>query len=212
MISTCPGCRLMMPRSGKGNPSTTRAQDAEERSRCRPRRGWRSGWPEQARGRGRHERLLLKSDGKPWPDDPAYEYRTAVAEVVASLGLDKGVTIYALRHTYATRSCRGHAERRGGASDGHSESVIRRHYGKISPITPTPSPAGAYSTSDHRGYPTRATSWQWRERRHSPRCLSFEIFAWIVLQSCARRDDECPPVSMHVYGCHRPKRRGGFAI
>lgn len=88
---------------------------------------------EQARGRDRHARLLLRSDGKPWRDDPANAYRAPVAAVATAIGFDPAVvTLYALRHSAITRALLAGTP---SALVAHladtSEAVIRRHYGKL---------------------------------------------------------------------------------
>jgi hypothetical protein len=58
-----------------------------------------------AKGRPSSAPLLLRKDGKPWDEsNPCEDYRRAVREVVAMMGLDPDeYGLYAFRHTSITR-------------------------------------------------------------------------------------------------------------
>jgi hypothetical protein len=57
-----------------------------------------------AAGRPADARLLLRSNGLPWNDDPNKDYCQDVREIVKAIGLDPDeVTMYAMRHSSIVR-------------------------------------------------------------------------------------------------------------
>ena len=122
--------RLMMPRSGKGHPNK-RAKKMLERVPVPIPAGLAALLQQEARGRPRHVPLLRRSNGEPWGDEPANNYRRDFAAVVAGLQLDAHTTLYSLRHTAISRSLLRNVPVSVVADLADtSESEIRKHYAK----------------------------------------------------------------------------------
>ena len=122
--------RLMMPRSAKGGSKNRLARLAEHVAvpvTAALARRLRAA----AEGRATHAPLLVqRTSGLPWGEDPCANYRPAVREVIASVGLDPDrVTLYALRHSAITRQLlAGTPIRIVAAISDTSVAMIERHY------------------------------------------------------------------------------------
>jgi integrase len=95
--------KLMMPKSAKGG-GRNRSQKKHERYSVPITLQLAARLKEAARGRAGDAPLLLRSDRKPWPDNPGQSYHRDVDQVVTATGLDPGeVTMYCLRHSSIVR-------------------------------------------------------------------------------------------------------------
>jgi integrase len=95
--------RLQMPKSGKGGSRTKRAERKAKRYAVSITPELAAILADEAKGRKPDAVLLTRADGAPWGDDPHNVYGDAVKAIVAKLKLDPDATLYALRHTRATR-------------------------------------------------------------------------------------------------------------
>src|SRR5262249_33944792 len=77
--------------------------------------------------------LLTRADGSPWGYRRHDHYKSALAAIVAAIGLDpKTVTAYALRHSAISRSLlRGVPVTVVADLTDTSEREIRKHYAKL---------------------------------------------------------------------------------
>jgi integrase len=121
--------RLMMPRSAKGGGKDRLARKNEHVAvpvTAALARRLRAA----ADGRPSHAPLLIQRTSAPWGEDPCVNYRPAVREVIASVGLDPDrVTLYALRHSAITRQLlTGTPIRIVAAVSDTSVAMIERHY------------------------------------------------------------------------------------
>lgn len=95
--------RLMMPKSGKGR-SPNRAARKAERVPVAITPALAAILKQASKGRDGGEPLLLQADGRSWGERPSENYRDAVREIVARVGLDaEMVTLYATRHSSIVR-------------------------------------------------------------------------------------------------------------
>lgn len=95
--------RLMMPKSGKGR-SPNRAARKAERVPVPITLALAAQLKQVSKGRDGGEPLLLQADGRSWGERPSENYRDAVREIVAHVGLDaETVTLYATRHSSIVR-------------------------------------------------------------------------------------------------------------
>jgi hypothetical protein len=120
--------RLMMPRSGKGKSRNRAARKAQRVSVPIPET-LALRLAQAAKGRADDAPLLVRSNGTLWV---GIRFRSAVREVVASIGLDPNVvTMYALRHSSIVRQLLLNVPSRIIAST-HDTSVamIEKHYSK----------------------------------------------------------------------------------
>jgi integrase len=124
--------RLMMPRSGKGNPRE-RARKMEVRVPVPVTAGLTALLKQEAKGRAGNAPLLTRSNGGPWGYRRNDQYSRGFAKVVAAVGLDKAaVTLYALRHSHISRSLlRGTPVTLVADLTDTSEREIRKHYAKL---------------------------------------------------------------------------------
>jgi integrase len=124
--------RLMMPRSGKGNPRE-RARKMEARVPVPISVGLTALLKQEAKGRASNALLLRRSNGEPWGYRRSDQYRVGFAQVVAAAGLDPdAVTMYALRHSCISRSLlRGTPVTIVADLTDTSEREIRKHYAKL---------------------------------------------------------------------------------
>jgi len=96
--------RLSMPKSGKGG-SLNRAGRKAERVPVPITPALAAQLKQAVKGRAADAPLLLQADGRSWGDRPSENYRDAMREIVAGIGLDPElVTAYALRHSSIVRS------------------------------------------------------------------------------------------------------------
>src|SRR5215472_6127269 len=95
--------KLMMPRSAKGG-SEKRAARKLERYSVPITRALAAMLRDEVFGRNDHDAPLLRqADGSPWGDKPHRFYQRDIIAVVASIGLDRSTTLYALRHSAIVR-------------------------------------------------------------------------------------------------------------
>ena len=95
--------RLMMPLSGKGR-SPNRAARKAQRVPVPITPALASQLKQASKGRAADAPLLLQADGRSWGERPSENYRDAVREIVACVGLDaETVTLYATRHSSIVR-------------------------------------------------------------------------------------------------------------
>lgn len=95
--------RLMMPKSGKGR-SPNRAARRVERVPVPITLALAAQLKQASKGRAADAPLLLQADGRSWGERPSENYRDAVREIVARIGLDaETVTLYATRHSSIVR-------------------------------------------------------------------------------------------------------------
>src|SRR6516165_6473713 len=123
--------QLLMPRSGKGH-ANKRAQKMAERVRVQITSELATRLKAEAKGRASDAALLTRADGSPWGYRRSDQYRREFAEVVTAAGLDRKVTMYALRHSYISRALlRGISITLVADATDTSEKEIRRHYAKL---------------------------------------------------------------------------------
>jgi integrase len=95
--------RLMMPLSGKGR-SPNRAARKAQRVPVPITPALAAQLKQASKGRAADAPLLLQADGRSWGERPSENYRDAVREIVARVGLDaETVTLYATRHSSIVR-------------------------------------------------------------------------------------------------------------
>jgi integrase len=123
--------KLMMPKSGKGG-GRDRAARKDERFSVPVTPALAARLKAAAKGRSPDARLLVRSDGRPWSEDPSQDYRREVRPIVEGLGLDPDlVTTYALRHSSIVRMLLKNVPIRLVASlHDTSVSQIERNYSK----------------------------------------------------------------------------------
>ncbi|WP_029077848.1 site-specific integrase [Bradyrhizobium sp. th.b2] len=103
IIASAKAPRLSMPKSAKGR-SANRAARKAERVPVPITHALALQLKQASKGRAADAPLLLQADGSSWGERPSENYRAAVREIVASLGLDADeVTVYALRHSSIVR-------------------------------------------------------------------------------------------------------------
>jgi integrase len=123
--------RLMMPRSAKGRTANRAARKAE-RVPVPITVALAQLLKQVAKGRAADAPLLLQADGRSWGERPSENYRDAMREIVAAMGLDPDqVTAYSLRHSSVVRALLGGVPIRIVAVS-HDTSVahIERTYSK----------------------------------------------------------------------------------
>jgi integrase len=84
-----------------------------------------------ANGRSSRDRLLLQGNGQPWGDQPSSAYRRPMREVIAGVGLNDEVTLYALRHSSIVRwLLKGINTRVVASAHDTSVAMIEKHYSR----------------------------------------------------------------------------------
>jgi integrase len=121
--------RLRVPRSAKGGP-TARVRKARERVAVPITQPLAVKLRAQAQGGAPDAPLLTQASGEPWGFRRSDQYRDAMREVMAVVGLDPDeATPYCLRHSAITRSLlAGVPLSVVAAGADTSEREIRRHY------------------------------------------------------------------------------------
>ncbi|MCD9110099.1 tyrosine-type recombinase/integrase [Bradyrhizobium japonicum] len=124
--------RLMMPKSGKGR-SPNRAARKIERTPVAITPALAALLKQASKGRDGGEPLLLQADGRSWGERPSENYRDAVREIVASIGLNaETVTLYATRHSSIVRQLlAGVPIRVCAVAHDTSVSAIEKHYSRF---------------------------------------------------------------------------------
>lgn len=103
IIASAKAPRLSMPKSGKGR-SPNRAARKTERVPVPITPALAAQLKQASKGRAADTPLLLQADGRSWGERPSENYRDAVREIVASVGLDADeVTAYCFRHSSIVR-------------------------------------------------------------------------------------------------------------
>jgi integrase len=120
---------LHMPKSAKGG-GRNRSERRFERYHVPITPALTAKLLRAAAGRPADARLLLRSNGLPWNDDPNKDYCQDVREIVKAIGLDpEEVTMYAMRHSSIVRLLLKNVPIRLVASlHNTSVPVIERHY------------------------------------------------------------------------------------
>jgi hypothetical protein len=123
--------KLMMSKSAKGG-GRKRAEKKLQRYAVPIPPGLAAKLKQAAKGHTDHERLLIKSDGKPWNEiNPSNDYRYLFAEIVEAVGLTADSTAYLFRHSSIKRMLLAGVHTKLVA-DHHdtSEQMLRQHYAK----------------------------------------------------------------------------------